>query len=277
MYRILALDGGGIRGLFTARLLQRLDEAVPDFLSSIDLFAGTSTGGILALALASGMSPETLVTWYQNKAKLIFPKSIWSDFAQSAEPKYNGRGLNDALLNAFGTGRLCDLRRQVLITSYDCELRLPTTMTSRDTLTIVQAARRTSAAPVYFPPAEGRYIDGGVAANNPSLVALAHASEYTDPRFVRVLSCGTGNRLRPPFTPGEWGAVEWLQHGLLDLMFDAPSDSVDCSMSDLLADRFFRLDGSVDCAMDESEGLVDKLIKPADALDLKRVVAWARN
>ena len=63
-YRILSIDGGGIRGLFTCVVLQRLEEEVPGWLDRVDLIAGTSTGGIMALGLAYGLSPTTLRNLY---------------------------------------------------------------------------------------------------------------------------------------------------------------------------------------------------------------------
>src|SRR5476649_1962605 len=74
-YRILALDGGGIRGLLTAVLLERLLKQNPNLLNNVNLIAGTSTGGILALGLANGMSPTQLRQLYYDKGHLIFDKS----------------------------------------------------------------------------------------------------------------------------------------------------------------------------------------------------------
>ena len=63
-YKILACDGGGIFGVITAKLLQSLDRSVLD---NIDLFAGTSTGSIIALGLASGVSIDTIFDLYSSE------------------------------------------------------------------------------------------------------------------------------------------------------------------------------------------------------------------
>src|ERR1700690_2403033 len=84
-YRILALDGGGIRGLYTAVLLSRLAQAVPGFTDRADLLAGTSTGGILALGLAKGMSPQALEDLYQNDGTEIFSRTIWHEVRDLGE------------------------------------------------------------------------------------------------------------------------------------------------------------------------------------------------
>src|SRR5213594_5028603 len=77
-YRILSMDGGGIRGLYAAVLLDRLTREVPTLVERVDLVAGTSTGGIIALGLAHGLAPADLVALYRDRAKEIFDDS-WLD------------------------------------------------------------------------------------------------------------------------------------------------------------------------------------------------------
>src|SRR5262249_16026865 len=75
-YRILSMDGGGIRGILTARLLERILQEKPDFISHVDLFAGTSTGSILAIGLAKGLTPTELVRLYRQQGPNIFHQAI---------------------------------------------------------------------------------------------------------------------------------------------------------------------------------------------------------
>src|SRR5579859_1850699 len=75
-YHILTLDGGGIRGLLTTILLERLEAAVPGFLAKIDLYAGTSTGGILALGLASGITPTAARGLYEAQGPEVFAVTV---------------------------------------------------------------------------------------------------------------------------------------------------------------------------------------------------------
>lgn len=77
-YRILSFDGGGIRGLLTSTLLSRIEKQVPNLIHKTDLFAGTSSGGLIALGLAGGMSPDDLSNLYQNSGPAIFDNS-WID------------------------------------------------------------------------------------------------------------------------------------------------------------------------------------------------------
>src|SRR5437899_10389291 len=83
-YRILSVDGGGIRGLYAAVLLERLAREVPTLVDGVDLVAGTSTGGIIALGLAHGLATADLVALYRDRAKEIFDDSWLDDLRTSA-------------------------------------------------------------------------------------------------------------------------------------------------------------------------------------------------
>src|SRR5271170_2385567 len=124
-YRILALDGGGIRGLYTAVLLNRLDNEVPNFTDRADLVAGTSTGGILALGLANGMSPGALVELYEDNGQAIFARSPWHqirDLGELTGAKYGNDALIGVIEDTFDDKTLNDLLpRHVLIPSFDLD------------------------------------------------------------------------------------------------------------------------------------------------------------
>jgi hypothetical protein len=98
-----------------------------------------------------------------------------------------------------------------------------------------------------------------------------------DPKEIKVLSIGTGNADLPPMTPGRWGGIDWLKNGLIDLMFEGPSERSTLNAQRLLGDRFYRLDGKVDCAMDETADLKKRLIKPADTLLLTGALDFIRG
>lgn len=280
---IVALDGGGVRGLFTARLIERLELAAPGWLAQVKRFAGTSTGGILAAALAAGLAPARCVALYRDNAARIFEASWEQRLGSLFElngPKYSGAGLRAVLTETFGPTRLGELKRDVLITACDMRQRTPLCF-ARQTdpdLLVVEACMRTAAAEIYFPPVEKRYIDGGNAANNPSLWALIHSiSRGARLSSCRLLAIGTGNAERPPLSVGDWGARQWFEHGLLDLLFEMPAALNHRLCQQLLGAAYCRIDGKVDCALDATDRLDARLLAPADALDLNEAVRWLRG
>ncbi|MCC7359436.1 MAG: patatin-like phospholipase family protein [Anaerolineales bacterium] len=262
-YHILALDGGGIRGLLTAVLLQRLEAARPGLLAQVDLFAGSSTGGILALGLAAGFTPTEARELYEGLGKVVFadsPFDNWRDLGHALGAQYTNGPLKAVLTAQFGDLRLGDLPRKVLISAFDLDngpdqpaaLRTwkpkffhnyPGPGSDADER-VVDVALRTSAAPSYFPLYQG-YIDGGVVAGNPSMAALAQALEPTTGRQaqsdVTLLSVGTGrNNQFLTAQDNDWGWLQWAPH-IIDILLDGNSGVADYECRQLLGDRYHRL------------------------------------
>lgn len=291
-YLILSLDGGGIRGVLTAALLDQIEQAQP-FLERVQLFAGTSTGGILALGLASGMTPAELVTLYQKHGERIFGKrDVWDTVAGGADEVYRAdydtRGVKGVLEGVFGKRRLSELPKQVLIPTFDLEgpgnpkrwkpkflHNYPGPSSDGDTL-IVDAAVRTSAAPTYFPSYQG-YIDGGVVANNPSMCAVAKAVKAGQPLSdIRLLSIGTG--FNPHLIAGDehdWGKAQWGLR-IIKLVLEGTPDVAHYQCDQLLAQRYCRLQVELEdpIGLDDTSAigkLVD-LARQADTSEAARFV-----
>lgn len=274
--RILSLDGGGLRGLITARMLQRLsdDPKIKGWLNDVDLFAGTSTGGILALGLAAGKTPQDICDLYINAGPRIFDDSIWDDIrdiGKTIGADYSNKVLKKELRNIFGSMKLGDLKRKVVIPTFDLDNEA-TDDTQRtwkpkifhnypgsdsDAKSLAaDVALYTSAAPTYFPVADG-YIDGGVFANNPSLVAIAQAisqsnapSERAQINEIVLLSVGTGVSLS--YIKGnnlDWGYAQWIKP-LLNILADGVAGISDYQARQILGERYQRL--QVVFAPDES-------------------------
>ena len=262
MYRLLSIDGGGIRGLIPALVLAELERITQAPCASLfDLIAGTSTGGILALGLAKGYSASQLAGLYDDEGSTIFSRPVqrrlFSVFGL-AEEKYPCDGIQSVLEKYFGTARLSDARTGVLITGYEIEHRTPFFFRSSRARQdpaydyfMKDVARSTSAAPTYFEPMklstvnQAQYwalIDGGVFANNPAMCAYVDAHVAAPQEPLSVLSLGTGSltrRIRYD-EARRWGIARWAKP-LLDVVFDGVSSTVDYQLSRLLPGSYFRL------------------------------------
>lgn len=266
-FRILSFDGGGIRGLLSARLLQRLadEPSIGGWLDDVDLIAGTSTGGIIALGLAHGLTPAEICDFYIEKGPAIFADSFLDNIADLGNligAQYSSANLTRELDAVFGKTRLGDLRKKVVIPTFDLDNEGEKDRSRRwkpkifhncpgpdsDARELVaNVARYTTAAPTYFPTADG-YIDGGVFANNPSVVALAQAISSTNGTPERVglddivlVSIGTGVNLK--YIAGgdlDWGLARWARP-LVDILMEGVSGIADYQSRQLIGERYFRL------------------------------------
>lgn len=180
MKKILAIDGGGIKGIYAASLLAQIEEysgkRICDY---FDMLAGTSTGAIIVAALSLGIPAKDILELYLSKGADIFPKSRWKIF----NGKYDRKQLEKELMNIFGNRIMKDARTKLLIPTYNLvtdSVQIFKTPHAADLVNdynkkIYDVLLATTAAPVYFSPYKmngGVYMDGGVGANNPSLIAL---------------------------------------------------------------------------------------------------------
>ncbi len=304
-YLILSLDGGGIRGLISAAILERLDERTVGWRTGVDLYAGTSTGGIIALGLAAGHSPTDLVDMYLKAGPAIFRQRCWDYFANLdnlRRPRYRPDELYRQIDALFSDLRLSGLEKRVLISSFDLSVdessahphwkpKFFHNFPGKDTdehRRCADVAKYTSAAPTYFPSRDG-FVDGGVSANNPSMAAIAQTQDsrieiYNRPGLeqIRLLSIGTGRT--PTAIMGmkkRWGLIRWAKP-LLKIMMDGNVGIPDYQCRQLLGEgRYRRLDVSfppgqgiaLDDAgrLEEMLGLVDRLSPEIDA-----VAEWLR-
>ena len=127
-YRILSFDGGGIRGLLSLILLQRLENELPGWLDKTDLLAGTSTGGIIALGLAHGMTVAELRRLYEERGKLVFDDSWWDDLCDLGKTRgadYKTKNLETEVRRLLGNAKLKDLGKRVLIPAFDLDNEKP--------------------------------------------------------------------------------------------------------------------------------------------------------
>lgn len=228
-FKILSIDGGGIRGVFPAMLLANYEAELKakgvekwQVYQNFDLICGTSTGGIMAIALALGIPAKEIYEMYMNNADLIFgrkrwfPRQIWVSAHQQNALENLVREIF-AKYHSDGNPRLVDCKTPVMIPIYDMMEGRPSVLKSkyhpafyRDYhIPAYQAAMATSAAPTYFDPYTSCYtdlhgiekpfgnkIDGGVWANNPALNGIIEAQKAFGVNLAElaILSLGTGHQ-----------------------------------------------------------------------------------
>jgi patatin-like phospholipase/acyl hydrolase len=246
-----------------------------------DLIAGTSTGGIIACAMAYGISANRLVSLYRDHGGTIFarslPRKLATGFGTWAA-KYRTDALQKQLL-ILGDARLStrSLHCQLLVPTYCTHLpkdQLNEGLTEGASsmffktwraradvhydFTLRDVALATSAAPTFFPAAvidnlageSFSCVDGGVFANNPSLCALASAHELWPGEDVQLVSIGTGTKVKS--TPAaDWGLLQWGSK-VSAVFMDGAADSVSYVARDLLGNRFIRCETDIACGAAEA-------------------------
>jgi len=275
MKYVLSCDGGGIRGAATAELLNQIQTKLGvDVYKKFDLFAGTSTGAIIVIALAvKKMKTKKLVELYNyQNGNAIMNKSIWDrtlGLLQN-QPKYDGKGKTKILKKYFGSALLSDAEKPTVVVTYDVEKRVSAVLksTKPEKITAVQAADASSAAPMYFPTIKvnKRYlIDGGVVANNPAMCALAEARMLWPDEDIRLLSIGTGKRTRKINGKDsmDYGFTEWIRHDLLGVVMD--ESVVEYQVKSMLGDAYLRINSELigvnDDMDDVSQQNIDSLLR----------------
>lgn len=280
-FRILSLDGGGVRGLVTATWLAALENATGrPAREMFDLIAGSSTGAILAAAVANGRPAAEVARLYVEEAPAIFPQRLsrwWDRFLRTfrqglSAPRYSGEGLDRVLRREFGERTLDELPVRTLVMSYDTWGREPVVFKSWKAefghQPVWAVCRASSSAPGYFPAQVLRLgerrrplIDGGVVANNPAACALAEGWKITkslgrDPADMLLASFGTGEATRPIGIDQsqEWGPLEWAMP-IIGTLFDGASDAAHYIVAQILDEtRYFRFQTPLDTALDDLDG-----------------------
>lgn len=275
-------------------LIERLLAEHPTLLDEVDMFAGTSAGGILALGLAGGLSNHAASRFYQDDAKKVFRRSWLREFetlGYTLGAEYSNEGLREILTEQFGDRTLFDLEKKVFVPAF----QLDTTQaghrrwvprffhnlgdfSSTNNEKVVDVAMRTTAAPTYFPIYQG-YVDGGIFANNPALCAVTTAiAAGIDMKDIVVLSLSSGRDglyiSESKFGDGDWGLTQWAPH-LANMLLDSSQEVTDFQCAHLIGANYHRidpilpreicLDSDKDCAL---------LIELANKVDLTETKLW---
>lgn len=270
LIKILSLDGGGIRGIIPALILQEIEKKLKrkkHLVECFDVMSGTSTGGIIVLLLNTPDASKKpkyrasdVVSLYQNLGSSIFYQSWWHYLSTCNGwlcEKYPSDHLQMNLQKFYGDCRLKDTLTNVIIPAYDISeddnVFFKSDKAKRDLARdfyFRDIARATSAAPTYFKPAQIQdisqqkthtLVDGGLALNNPTMSACVHALKLfgRDSDFL-VVSIGTGTN--NPVTPGKLsfegkniycgGKLEWAPD-IVSVMMNATNEVVDYQMEEI--------------------------------------------
>ncbi len=273
--RILTIDGGGIRGLLPALVLAAFETRTGRSIAKyFDLIVGPSTGGILTLGLAAGLPAMRLAEFYLERGAAIFSQSLkkrLNSLGGLVDELYDAGELEVALADVFGDRLLSSVETRAMALAYDIEARERVLFRSwsGEDYRLADVGRATSAAPVYFEPfpirsLSGRVrpcIDGGMVANNPSLLAFTEAE---GPHYL--VSMGTGRRDRPILYADarDFGAAQWARH-LVDIAFSAQAEEAHLTCCAWLGSNYVRLQADLpeEVAMDATDARSFAVLKLA--------------
>jgi uncharacterized protein len=262
--KMLCIDGGGIRGVFAIAILHAIEEnyqkPVADY---FDVIAGTSTGSIIAASVSMKIPMEKVLQNYKKFGRKIFVRQAKVGLFKSV---YSDRFLRRYLKKVFKDTMLSEVKTPILIPAVDVTHGKPYIHRSvykageKDDLSIElwDAVLSSCSAPVYFPPNNVRNqflsIDGGLWANNPSLVCITEALHHYKKTIddIKILSIGTGKQTID-FTIQEdkyWGVKQWLPFEfpslkvtpkLLDLALHLSSESISYQCEQILKENYLRV------------------------------------
>ena len=297
MYAILSLSGGGIRGVYQAQFLKNIAESFPvkPLCNNFNLIAGTSTGSIIAAAVAFEVPLRRIIELFEKRGPEIFSRKRFSDFRSG--PRYSAAPLREELGKVFGARTLKEATRPLLITStvlfpYFKEravsvFREPGKKYIDPDLKIADIVLASCAAPTYFEAVQMEgdtrtYVDGGMWANSPALDAVVSAFYYERIPLneIRLLGLGNGEakqRLDPKVYRDLRPVSPLMIRSVIDMMFAAQSAGTQEMASMLLPDGnclFINPDLTAPIALDDVKKALADLPPRAqsDAADYLRKI-----
>lgn len=293
-FKILSIDGGGIRGVYSAHVLKCIEERLEVSLFDVfDMIAGTSTGSIIAAGIASQEPASSIVEFYKKHGFEIFPPKWYARLCETAKKylsmcesmcrsPYDFHHLERALINVFQDKRLGDIDKPLLIPSTDitngCVHVLKSAYSNdftRDKNVLVKDAVLAScSAPMFFDPHKlDHYLlaDGGLWANNPALAAMIDAQKRLNIHQddIRILSIGTGHS-RKMFGSNpsrKWGFLNgWRKKEFIEFILSLQSQSALNYLKLMLrSEQIMRIDFDSDTSLPlDDASQIDNLIAKAD-------------
>ncbi|WP_299050165.1 CBASS cGAMP-activated phospholipase [uncultured Nocardioides sp.] len=261
-FQILALDGGGAKALFTAHVLAHIEDDLGVRITDhFDLVAGTSAGGIVALGLGAGLRPKAIAEHFGDLVNRVFPARLQrkARLGRLSKPAYDSDALHEVLVEVLGERALGDSCLRLVIPSWDLQrgevhifkTRHSERLTRDWRIKMVDVALATAAAPTFFRAArvnDSPLIDGGVWANNPSVVAIGEAVSMLGVPLdaIRVLNVGTMEPFTANTDPLESAGVLGWGTKAVDTILNASSrGGMGTAMHLVGFDDFVRFDAPV--------------------------------
>ncbi|KYR02808.1 pleckstrin (PH) domain-containing protein [Tieghemostelium lacteum] len=300
-YRVLSMDGGGLRSVMTCILIERIVKKFPQFLDYVDIFTGTSAGSIVAAGLACEIPPKATRRVLELTALPVFGKKRFNPVNNA---KFNNRVLKAGCYVFFTDKKFYEIPRKLAVPCFQLDSEYPPEAKDfapsvrrwqprvfhnlgpcEDYLTqdiVGDVLLRSAAAPTYFSSYQG-YIDGGVFANNPGLSAISLAMS---PQLDKIpsdkiicISIGTGQASH--YMEGgqdyDWGLLNWAPK-LGNLLIGAQVDYLTQLCDNILGEKHHRLNPPLgdQTSMDDPK-LVTELATIANGIDLDETFKWIEN
>lgn len=275
--RILSIDGGGIRGIIPAVILQQIEfDLKQSSYNLFDICAGSSAGALIVAQInALKYSADKIVFNFTDKKIIqsMFDKHFFSAFSLLHGSKYSGKSKTKMINSIIGKGiKFTDIQKPTLITAYDLSNKTAVVFKNTggsDTQTnptVAEIIDASSAAPTYFPPIKinGNYlVDGGIASNDPSMCAIAYAINLGySLNQIKVLSLGTGYskkqysiRKDHVKSSQSWGELSWLKHGIISDLMTGNTSISEYQSKTLLKNNHLRINPELNLASPEMDNI----------------------
>ncbi|MXY50132.1 MAG: patatin-like phospholipase family protein [Gemmatimonadetes bacterium] len=273
-FYVLALDGGGTRGVYSAQLLSKLETTLGRSIRDcFHLIAGSSTGSIVAGAAATGIKMEKTVGFFEKSAKRVFKKRFYR--CGLTKSKYRNEQLREVITDSLPSITLGEIETPLMITGSDTSTGKARVFKSRylkqlgepyvmdGNLLLSKVILASCSAPTFFDPTDidgHLVVDGGLWANNPSIISLSEAiSKFNrEVKDVKILSIGTGQKTESIYARQKhwglltgWGGVKLVTY-FLDLQSQASKNMAEL----VLGNNYLRLNPSIgDWNLDDTEHL----------------------
>ena len=262
-FTILALDGGGARGIYAAQILAKMEASFGiQIQDCFDLIAGTSTGSIIAGAAATGILMKQVVYLFETEAPKIFRKKLFRRGYLSS--KYSKKPLENALDQLLSSTTLGDILTPLMIISTNMSTGGVWVFKSRymeklgepyyrdGDVFLKDAILSSCAAPTFFDPVKinnSLLTDGGLWANNPSIISFTEAIAKFKKEIdqVRILSIGTGRSENMYTEERNWGFLTGLgKQKFISLVLAVQSDASKNMARLLLKENYLRVNSAIE-------------------------------